>query len=60
MKALVLERYGHFEYQEVATPVPGPGEILIEVAYAGDNRPDALRRAGAYRAPPGASDLPGL
>ncbi len=31
MKALVLERYGHFEYQEVATPVPGPGEVLIAV-----------------------------
>lgn len=41
-------------------PLPGPGEILIEVAFAGVNRPDALQRAGAYRAPPGASDLPGL
>ena len=41
-------------------PVPGHGEILIEIAYAGVNRPDALQRAGAYRAPPGASDLPGL
>ncbi|MCV2879936.1 NAD(P)H-quinone oxidoreductase [Sedimentimonas flavescens] len=43
-----------------AVPMPGPGEILIEVAYAGVNRPDALQRAGAYKAPPGASDLPGL
>jgi len=43
-----------------AVPVPGPGEILIEIAYAGVNRPDALQRAGAYKAPPGASDLPGL
>jgi len=43
-----------------AVPLPGPGEILIEVAYAGVNRPDALQRAGAYKAPPGASDLPGL
>ncbi|WP_038080291.1 NAD(P)H-quinone oxidoreductase [Thioclava pacifica] len=43
-----------------AVPVPGHGEILIEVAYAGVNRPDALQRAGAYKAPPGASDLPGL
>lgn len=41
-------------------PVPGPGEILIAVAWAGVNRPDALQRAGAYKAPPGASDLPGL
>lgn len=41
-------------------PVPGHGEILIQIAYAGVNRPDALQRAGAYNAPPGASDLPGL
>lgn len=41
-------------------PVPGQGEILIRVAYAGVNRPDALQRAGAYNPPPGASDLPGL
>ncbi|SOB93088.1 putative PIG3 family NAD(P)H quinone oxidoreductase [Rhodobacter sp. JA431] len=43
-----------------AVPVPGPGELLIEVAWAGVNRPDALQRAGAYKAPPSASDLPGL
>jgi len=43
-------------------PVPraGAGEIVIRVAWAGVNRPDALQRAGAYKAPPGASDLPGL
>ena len=41
-------------------PVPGPGELLIEVAASGINRPDVLQRAGAYPPPPGASDLPGL
>lgn len=41
-------------------PVPGPGEILIEVAAAGVNRPDMLQRQGRYDPPPGASDLPGL
>jgi putative PIG3 family NAD(P)H quinone oxidoreductase len=41
-------------------PVPGDHDILIRVAYAGVNRPDALQRAGAYKAPAGASDLPGL
>lgn len=45
---------------ERPVPVPGYGEILIEIAYAGVNRPDALQRAGAYLPPPGASDLPGL
>ncbi len=43
-------------------PVPEPenGQVIIKVAYAGVNRPDALQRAGAYDPPPGASDLPGL
>lgn len=41
-------------------PEPGHGEILIKVAAAGVNRPDALQRAGSYAPPPGASDLPGL
>lgn len=45
---------------ERAMPKPEHGQILIEVAYAGVNRPDALQRAGAYAPPPGASDLPGL
>ena len=41
-------------------PRPGAGEILIRVRAAGVNRPDVLQRKGAYPAPPGASDLPGL
>ncbi|MDO5611834.1 MAG: NAD(P)H-quinone oxidoreductase [Paracoccus sp. (in: a-proteobacteria)] len=41
-------------------PVPANDQILIRIAYAGVNRPDVLQRQGAYRAPPGASDLPGL
>ncbi|WP_170445457.1 NAD(P)H-quinone oxidoreductase [Ruegeria arenilitoris] len=41
-------------------PEPGQGQVVLKVAYAGVNRPDALQRAGAYDPPPGASDLPGL
>ena len=41
-------------------PEPREDEVLIRVAYAGVNRPDALQRAGAYAPPKGASDLPGL
>jgi NADPH2:quinone reductase len=41
-------------------PTPGVGELLIEVAGAGVNRPDVLQRQGGYRPPPGASDIPGL
>lgn len=46
----------------VMRPVPRPaaGQVLIKVAAAGINRPDVLQRQGAYPAPPGASDLPGL
>lgn len=42
------------------TPSPGPGEVLVEVAAAGVNRPDILQRLGVYPPPPGASDVPGL
>ena len=45
---------------ERPVPVPGPGQVLLKVAYAGVNRPDALQRAGLYNPPAGASDLPGL
>ncbi len=41
-------------------PSPGAGEVLIRVAAAGVNRPDALQRRGHYPPPPGASDVPGL
>ncbi|WWR47338.1 NAD(P)H-quinone oxidoreductase [Roseovarius sp. S88] len=41
-------------------PQPGHGEVVIKLAYAGVNRPDALQRAGLYDPPKGASDLPGL
>ena len=41
-------------------PEPKPGEVVIDVAFAGVNRPDALQRIGAYAPPPDASDLPGL
>jgi putative PIG3 family NAD(P)H quinone oxidoreductase len=45
---------------EGAKPQPGPGEILIEVHFAGINRPDVLQRAGRYAPPPGASPILGL
>ena len=43
-------------------PMPQPAHdgVVIKVAYAGVNRPDALQRAGLYNPPAGASDLPGL
>src|SRR6185295_10416413 len=41
-------------------PVLKPGDVLIEVAYAGVNRPDCLQRSGAYPPPADASPVPGL
>lgn len=63
MRVIEISEPGGPEVLKPATrevPVPGAGEILIRVAWAGVNRPDALQRAGAYDPPPGASDLPGL
>ena len=43
-------------------PVPeiGPSEVLIQVQFAGVNRPDILQRLGNYPPPPGASPILGL
>lgn len=63
MRAVEITKPGAPEVLQPTTrpvPAPGHGEILIELAYAGVNRPDALQRAGMYAPPPTASDLPGL
>ncbi len=63
MKAIeIVEAGGPDVLQVCDRPVPTPkyGEVLIKVAFAGVNRPDALQRAGLYNPPKGASDLPGL
>lgn len=63
MRAVEITKPGGPEVLEIterAIPEPGMGQVVIKVAYAGVNRPDALQRAGAYNPPPGASDLPGL
>src|SRR5262249_35764880 len=41
-------------------PQPGDGEVLVKVAAAGVNRPDAMQRQGLYPPPAGATDIPGL
>lgn len=45
---------------EGTSPTPGPGQILIEVAFAGVNRPDILQRSGRYAPPVDASPILGL
>jgi NADPH:quinone reductase len=41
-------------------PVPGDGQILIEVRAAGVNRPDLIQRMGFYPPPPGSPETLGL
>ena len=63
MQAVEISEFGGPEVlKPVSHPVPkaAAGQVVIRVAYAGVNRPDALQRAGGYMPPKGASDLPGL
>ena len=63
MRAIEITQPGGPEVLQLVQrpqPRPGPGEVLIKVSAAGVNRPDVLQRKGAYPAPPGACDLPGL
>jgi NADPH:quinone reductase len=63
MRQVICTAPGGPDVLELGTgpiPVPRAGEVLIEVAYAGVNRPDCLQRAGAYPPPPDASPILGL
>ena len=63
MRAVVITEPGGPEvlrWLEVPDPVPGPGEVVIEVAASGVNRADLMQREGHYPPPAGASPYPGL
>lgn len=63
MKAVYISQPGGpeaLEIRNVPAPVPGPGEVLIDVVAAGLNRADVQQRKGHYPPPPGASEIPGL
>jgi len=54
MKAIRLHQYGGPEvlrYEEVATPIPKPGEALVKVEAAGVNFTDIYTRIGLYPSP---------
>jgi putative PIG3 family NAD(P)H quinone oxidoreductase len=52
---------GALAWQEHPDPVPGNGEVLVEVHAAGLNNADRLQIAGLYPAPPGCPpDIPGI
>jgi len=63
MLAITLPSYGGPEVltlAEVDDPVPGPGEVLLDVAATAVNRADLMQRQGLYPPPPGAPPYPGL
>ena len=63
MRCIEIREPGGPEVLQLAErpdPVPGAGELLIDVTAAGVNRPDVMQRKGGYPPPPGASDIPGL
>jgi len=63
MRAVEITKPGGPEVLQMTQrprPTAGHGQVVLKVAYAGVNRPDALQRAGMYAPPPTASDLPGL
>lgn len=45
---------------DLPDPVPGPGEVVLDVVATAVNRADLLQRQGFYPPPPGASDVLGL
>jgi len=62
MKALVCKAYGPIDdlrVEDVPTPVPGPGEVLIEVKLAGLSFPEALTVQGKYQVKPPLPFIPG-
>jgi NADPH2:quinone reductase len=54
MRAVVVPAHGNssvLEYTELPDPVPGPGEVLVDVAAAGINFIDVYHREGRYPMP---------
>ena len=63
MRAVEITKAGGPEVLQLTqrpVPVAAHGQVVLKIAYAGVNRPDALQRAGLYAPPATASDLPGL
>ncbi len=63
MHAVVITEPGGPEvlkWAEVEDPVPGNGEVLVDIAASAVNRADLMQRQGLYPPPPGAPPYPGL
>lgn len=63
MRGVVTERPGGpsvLVVEEVPTPAPGPGQLLVRVRAAALNRADVLQREGEFPPPPGESEILGV
>ena len=63
MRAVLVSKPGGPEVLtvgEAPEPLPGAGDLLVQVHAAGLNRADLLQRMGHYPPPPGESELLGL
>ena len=63
MKALICREYGPIEglkVEEVASPHPGPNEVVVEVKASSLNFPDALLVQGLYQVKPPLPFSPGM
>jgi len=60
MRAVRVEADQSLSVVDVADPVVGSSDVLIEVRASGLNRADLAQRAGNYPPPPGASEVLGL
>jgi putative PIG3 family NAD(P)H quinone oxidoreductase len=63
MRAVVVTKPGApdvLSWTDVPDPVPGSGDVVIEVAASGVNRADLMQREGHYPPPPGAPPYLGL
>lgn len=63
MKAVTIPQPGGPDalvLDDVPDPMPGPGEVVVDVVAAGVNRADIMQRQGHYNPPPGSSAYPGL
>ncbi len=63
MYAIVTHEFGEpsvMTWEQVDTPKPAPGEVLVKTVAAGVNRADLLQRQGHYPPPKGVTDVIGL
>lgn len=63
MKAVLFDKPGGADQLylgEVPTPIPGPSDLLVKIAYTALNRADILQREGQYPVPPDDSPIMGL